>query len=370
MGNLIKMANAEELQRRLAELEDNECRIQQALKLSATAFCHHDRDLRYTWIYNPHMGFLPEQVIGKTDWEILEPELADRMGAYKKRVLATGLPMRVDVPTRLDDPEAEVFDLRIEPIFDADGAVVGLSCSGVNVTELKRAEAARRQQGALLRDAHDLAQRDEINRDAWRTWADAMDRLSIGIMVTNGSGLLINANRVAAKLLDDGRCIGVSHGCLRPECGVEGKALMAAISAAAAGDGTQDVSECLIALPCLDTVRPISALVLPAKQQMSMLESSEPLAIIYIASPDGAHSISPAKIAKAYALTAAESRLAAAVVNGESLKEYADRVGISVQTAKSQLKQVFSKVGIRRQSELVRDILSNPLFKIEYDATK
>lgn len=58
-----------------------------------------------------------------------------------------------------------------------------------------------------------------------------------------------------------------------------------------------------------------------------------------------------------YALTPAEVQVAAAIAEGETIKRYAERRRISPNTAASQLKRVFDKTGLRRQSELVRWLL-------------
>ena len=61
-----------------------------------------------------------------------------------------------------------------------------------------------------------------------------------------------------------------------------------------------------------------------------------------------------------YGLTVAESLLAQALVNGLSVKEFADERGTSIHTVRVQLKAITSKVGVRRQTELVRTILNGP----------
>lgn len=58
-----------------------------------------------------------------------------------------------------------------------------------------------------------------------------------------------------------------------------------------------------------------------------------------------------------YGLTPAEVQVALAMAEGETLKRYAERRGISRNTAASQLKRAFDKTGLRRQSELVRWLL-------------
>jgi DNA-binding CsgD family transcriptional regulator len=53
-----------------------------------------------------------------------------------------------------------------------------------------------------------------------------------------------------------------------------------------------------------------------------------------------------------FKLTCAEARLATRLASGEALASAADELGIAKETARSQLKAVFAKTGVRRQSEL------------------
>lgn len=55
----------------------------------------------------------------------------------------------------------------------------------------------------------------------------------------------------------------------------------------------------------------------------------------------------------AFNLTAAEAKLAARLAGGRSLESVADELGISRETARTQLKATFAKTSTRRQSELV-----------------
>lgn len=55
-----------------------------------------------------------------------------------------------------------------------------------------------------------------------------------------------------------------------------------------------------------------------------------------------------------FGLTQAESRLAGLLGEGMSLQEAADELGVSVNTIRNQLRAVFEKMGLNRQSDLVR----------------
>ena len=59
---------------------------------------------------------------------------------------------------------------------------------------------------------------------------------------------------------------------------------------------------------------------------------------------------------KALGLSRAEARLASRLQEGLSLKESAEELGVTVNTARNQLKSIFEKLGINRQSDLVRHL--------------
>jgi len=61
-----------------------------------------------------------------------------------------------------------------------------------------------------------------------------------------------------------------------------------------------------------------------------------------------------ASIRESFGLTPAETRLAARLKDGLTLKEAAVDLGVSVNTVRNQLRAVFDKMGLNRQSELVR----------------
>jgi len=54
-----------------------------------------------------------------------------------------------------------------------------------------------------------------------------------------------------------------------------------------------------------------------------------------------------------FELTPAEARLAVGIGSGKNLESIADELGILKETARSQLKSIFLKAGVRRQAELV-----------------
>jgi DNA-binding CsgD family transcriptional regulator len=58
-------------------------------------------------------------------------------------------------------------------------------------------------------------------------------------------------------------------------------------------------------------------------------------------------------------LTPAETRVAGALFKGDSVEMYAKETGISVNTARWHVKQVYAKTGVKRQTELVQMLLKH-----------
>src|SRR5262245_36830998 len=67
--------------------------------------------------------------------------------------------------------------------------------------------------------------------------------------------------------------------------------------------------------------------------------------------------IPPEAIQAAFGFSAAEARLASALVAGSTLGEYAARTGVSRNTVRNQLIAVFDQIGTRRLTELVATIV-------------
>lgn len=78
-------------------------------------------------------------------------------------------------------------------------------------------------------------------------------------------------------------------------------------------------------------------------------------AILFIDDPEDRHEPTETEyLVVAFRLTPAEARLAAHLGSGLSLKEAADQFGVTWNTVRAQLRALFDKMDIHRQSDLVR----------------
>lgn len=137
-----------ELRQTQLALQTTTERLNVALKSAPITLFNHDRDLRYTWIYNP-LSYQAEQVIGKRDDELMSAESALFLMELKQRVLDSGVGLRQEIKVAIRDT-IRCFDLTIDPILGDRDEVVGITCAAVDISERAQLEAERQQVQAAL----------------------------------------------------------------------------------------------------------------------------------------------------------------------------------------------------------------------------
>ena len=104
-------------------------------------------------------GYTREQIIGRPFWEgpwwSPSPELVERIKEASHRV-AMGYAFRAEMPYFLAGGAERIADVTIVPIKDAEGRVLFLAPTGVDITERKRAEADREKFVTLIENSPDF----------------------------------------------------------------------------------------------------------------------------------------------------------------------------------------------------------------------
>jgi DNA-binding CsgD family transcriptional regulator len=167
--------------------------------------------------------------------------------------------------------------------------------------------------------------------DTYQKRAEELLRQRDGLLLENGK-------LRAAVSVEEKRLQNLIHGAEQTSNGVGFHA----------GGGTIPVSRTRGRALCV-TVAPL--------RNLKFNLGDRPLVLVFVADPD--QQIKPAAnlLRECYELTAAEARLAMPLIEGHSLKEAAEICGVTHNTAKSQLKSIFVKTNVRRQSELVKVLL-------------
>lgn len=239
------------------------------------------------------------------------------------------------------------FDLAISSINDGD--VFRYYVKPCDTADLiDGIEAALAKRGRRRRD--DLADGGEpsLNTGTELTSA-ALDMIPYGVIVTDQSGHVFFTNSLAAGLLAeaDGLMLDQSGICRASET-TQTQRLHAAIREAfEQKSATALTIEGHPEAPLHVTVEPYEGQGGEARDLIYLFVFKDGLT----PNPD------PRLLISMFDLTVSESRLASALTKGLSLDEAAQECGITKSSARTYLKNIFGKLGVSRQAELVRKIL-------------
>ena len=187
----------------------------------------------------------------------------------------------------------------------------------------------------------------------------ALNELSIAVVVVNPSGRIIFMNRRGGELCAkvDGLCIVDTDTCCA-SIQAESTHLHEMIRESAVAGTRKALS---ISRPSMK--RPLLIVVAPLPSFSDGINAG-PSVALYISDPEHNSVPPPEQLAALLDLPPAKSKLAYSLAQGVSLEEAAGKLGITTETARTYLKDIFSRTGTSRQSELVKLILSHPAVDI------
>jgi len=225
--------------------------------------------------------------------------------------------------------------------FDADDLALG----NLLVPHLERGYAVYSQLGGVRRARIALA--------------EILDRLPTGVIVFDARHSPVIVNRSARRILDlhDGFAIerGRPRLAERREDGVFQTLLTKACEAALKGRrAVGDVMQ--VSRP--SGRRAFALMVAPLLDAPPGSAAGDAVSVAFIADPDTGPVTTTEVLEQLYSLTHAEAELVRLLSEGRSLDEVAATRGVTMNTVRSQLKQVFSKTDTKRQGELVRLVLT------------
>ncbi len=192
-------------------LKESEERFRVALKNSPILVYNQNRDLRYTWIYNPNAAFADTTILGKITEELSPTEGTKQLTKIKHRVLKSGLGERAEIRTAINGKEF-FYDTTVEPLCNASGEIEGVTVVAIDITERKMAEnelvkakeaaeaAARAKSEFLANMSHEI--RTPMNAIIGMTQLildepmDPVQRENLELVRTNGDALLSIINDI------------------------------------------------------------------------------------------------------------------------------------------------------------------------------
>lgn len=169
------------------------------------------------------------------------------------------------------------------------------------------------------------------------------------------------SNKLAAGIVEKADGLRLKRATLKASDPIESEQLEFFISCAASASSRGKFTPLGGALNISrrEMQQPLHVTVLPVPEsRWSMV--AIPSALVFVCDPTARPKSRAAFMKMMYGLTPAESRLADLLLQGLEVREIADRLGITIETARFHLKRVLAKTGTRRQTELMRLMLSLP----------
>jgi len=206
---------------------------------------------------------------------------------------------------------------------------------------------------------HNLLDRSESISELY---AQAISRLSVATIVLDQNGSVLRLNPVASELLEQADGLKLVGGRLEATYPSDNRELQRLVRNAFARDvNSEKVST---AAEAMSVARPSGqvnlGVVIEAIPTQDWAErKSKPEVVVYIRDAVGRSMASETVTKQLFNLTRAETALAMELANGLSLEEAAEVLNVRRNTARAHLRSIFSKTGVRRQTELVRIILNS-----------
>lgn len=196
-------------------------------------------------------------------------------------------------------------------------------------------------------------------------YSRAIGRLSIATITIDETGRVLDKNLFASEILDASDGLKITAGKLTAQHHTDNSELKRLIKTAFEHGAGQTMPEAMsVSRPSGEIALGLVIEVIPSLDWAE--GKGHRKAVVYIRDAIGKSTTSIDLSKKLFGLTPAETALTLQLINGLSLEEASEVLNIRRNTARAHLRSIFSKTGVRRQTELVRLFL-NSVAALGYD---
>ncbi len=199
-----------------------------------------------------------------------------------------------------------------------------------------------------------------------KLFAGTVERMRIGTVTLDERGDILSINDQAKAILNEQDGIRVIGKSLKAESPAEQIKLKALIDAAYTSMLPKPVKQSITptVIEAISITRPsgrskLSLLVRTLPRDKWSESGHRPCLAIFLRDPERSTQGSSDVIRRLFDLTPAEATLALLLANGLGLEEAGEQLDIRRNTVRAHLRAIFSKMGVTRQTELVRMVLNS-----------
>jgi DNA-binding CsgD family transcriptional regulator len=214
--------------------------------------------------------------------------------------------------------------------------------------------AAIRPHATTALELFSRIQRDEGEIGALN---DTLDRMTIATIILDGRGRRIRANKAATAMIERGDTFLAGSDRLHVAGRIDSRKFDEILCEALNARLSNQDQTFARAFRCADPGNAgLGLLVRTIPRERNGPLDIAPAVVVYATEPDANRSFEHL-IATLFDLTPSEAQLAALLTQGYSLAEAASHSGLTESTTRSYSKRIYGKLGVSRQTELVRLIL-------------
>ncbi len=182
--------------------------------------------------------------------------------------------------------------------------------------------------------------------------SQTFDLLRTPVLLVTDDGAIAHANRAADAVLDAGRLLRRNGGHLAAVDPAAAHALRTALNQTSSGQGLLGASRLSVAL---DPDGPATAWLLPLDTRLGRDTGgrAEPLIAVFLSDPAGDTPLPAELFVRRYGVTPAEGRVLNLLIEGTPPAEAADILGLSINTVRSHMQQLFAKTDCAGLPELM-----------------
>jgi DNA-binding CsgD family transcriptional regulator len=189
----------------------------------------------------------------------------------------------------------------------------------------------------------------------------ALDQLAFGLVIIDEHGYIVRVNETAQKLLERSTLLSISDNRLRGPSPDKNVVNGSRVEAILEGLRQSHAPERIQFLRLIDASAGefLQLLFKPIATPAVLHSASRCGVAVYLNDEVRNRDIYLGRFGQLYGLSPAEVVLLEELLQGSSITIAADKLGISENTARTQLRSVFSKTNVHRQAELIRLVLTS-----------
>jgi DNA-binding CsgD family transcriptional regulator len=210
-----------------------------------------------------------------------------------------------------------------------------------------------------LKVALEMFERSRRRHLEVNAFTKAIDQLAFGVIILNERAHVIRVNETASRLMKETQLLRVVGNFLQAGAADHEMLLGRAIQQALAAGGGGDAASGSLTLATRAAEHSLHLLLRPIQEADAEGAMAAGGVALFLAGERLQRIVSIETFARLYELSKAEVALVGELLEGLSIIEAATRLGISENTARVQLRSVFTKTDTHRQADLMRLVLTS-----------